>query len=143
MFRYFKFRLNDTVQFAENDGHIYRIVGYRLEKGYGVEGNEDWTHIVYELLREFDGYMMDAEEYELVKIVQVEDEYYKIKDMCGYRYPVKAKVTKQPPKVPARQHVDELLDAYNDYRRLASLFNDVSYERKAEELLGKLKEFSS
>ncbi|GAA3328567.1 hypothetical protein GCM10020331_073040 [Ectobacillus funiculus] len=32
MFRYFKFRLNDTVQFAENDGHIYRIVGYRLEK---------------------------------------------------------------------------------------------------------------
>lgn len=32
MFRYFKFKLNDTVQFAENDGHMYRIVGYRLEK---------------------------------------------------------------------------------------------------------------
>lgn len=34
MFRYFKFKLNDTVQFAENDGHMYRIVGYRLEKGF-------------------------------------------------------------------------------------------------------------
>lgn len=34
MFRYFKFKLNDTVQFAENDGHLYRIVGYRLEKGF-------------------------------------------------------------------------------------------------------------
>lgn len=34
MFRYFKFKLNDTVQFAENDGHMYRIVGYRLEKDF-------------------------------------------------------------------------------------------------------------
>lgn len=75
MFRYFKFKLNDTVQFAENDGHMYRIVGYRLEKGFYPK--DEWTHIIYELLREFDGYTMDAEEEELVKVVQVEDEYYK------------------------------------------------------------------
>ncbi|MEC2525020.1 histidinol dehydrogenase, partial [Bacillus thuringiensis] len=54
MFRYFKFKLNDTVQFAENDGHMYRIVGYRLEKGFYPK--DEWTHIIYELLREFDGY---------------------------------------------------------------------------------------
>ena len=65
MFRYFKFKLNDTVQFAEKDGHMYRIVGYRLEKGFYPK--DEWTHIIYELLREFDGYTMDAEEEELVK----------------------------------------------------------------------------
>ncbi|MEB9737450.1 histidinol dehydrogenase, partial [Bacillus cereus] len=46
MFRYFKFKLNDTVQFAENDGHMYRIVGYRLEKGFYPK--DEWTHIIYE-----------------------------------------------------------------------------------------------
>ena len=34
---------------------------------------------------------MDAEEEELVKVVQVEDEYYKIQEVSGYRYPVKMK----------------------------------------------------
>ncbi len=41
------------------------------------------------MLRDFDGYTMDAEEEELVKVIQVEDEYYKIQEVSGYRYPVK------------------------------------------------------
>ncbi|WP_028399399.1 hypothetical protein [Ectobacillus panaciterrae] len=138
MFRYFKFKLNDTVQFAQNDGHIYRIVGYRLEKGFYPQ--DEWTHIVYELLREFDSYTMDAEEDELVKVVQVEDEYYKINDMWGYSYPVKVKNIKKTPVATPQEQIDSLLDAYNDYRRLASFFNDLSYEIKAEEMLGKMKE---
>ncbi|WP_033680853.1 hypothetical protein, partial [Bacillus cereus] len=97
MFRYFKFKLNDTVQFAENDGHMYRIVGYRLEKGFYPK--DEWTHIIYELLRDFDGYTMDAEEEELVKVIQVEDEYYKIQEVSGYRYPVKMKQKQQVMKV--------------------------------------------
>ncbi|MFX3623057.1 MAG: histidinol dehydrogenase [Ectobacillus sp.] len=140
MYRYFKFKLNDTVQFAENDGHIYRIVGYRLEKGFYPQ--DEWTHIIYELLREFDGYTVDAEEDELVKVVQVEDEYYKINDMWGYSYPVKVKTVKHPPKQAPKspqEQIDTLLDAYNDYKRLASFFNDLSYELKAEEMLGKIK----
>jgi hypothetical protein len=143
MFRDFKFKLNDTVQFSQNDGHIYRIVGYRLEKGFYPQ--DEWTHIVYELLREFDGYTMDAEENELVKVVQVEDEYYKINDMWGYSYPVKVKhVKKAPPeKKSSEEQIDSLLDAYNDYRRLASFFNDMSYELKAEEMLGKIIEILS
>lgn len=134
MFRYFKFKLNDTVQFSENDGHVYRIVGYRLEKGFYPK--DEWTHIIYELLREFDGYTLDAEEEELVKVIQVEDEYYKIHEMSGYRYPVKMKV----PLTQAKQGtIDELLDAYNDYKRLAEFFNDLSYERKAEAMLEEMK----
>ncbi|WP_459500916.1 histidinol dehydrogenase [Bacillus sp. C1] len=134
MFRYFKFKLNDTVQFAENDGHMYRIVGYRLEKGFYPK--DEWTHIIYELLREFDGYTMDAEEEELVKVIQVEEEYYKIHEMSGYRYPVKMK-----PKlnVSKEETIDDLLDAYNDYKRLADFFKDLSYEQKAKEMLQEMK----
>lgn len=134
MFRYFKFKLNDTVQFAENDGHMYRIVGYRLEKGFYPK--DEWTHIIYELLREFDGYTMNAEEEELVKVVQVEDEYYKIQEVSGYRYPVKMKQKQQVMKI---EKMDDLLDAYNDYKRLADFFKDLSYEQKAEEVLLEMK----
>ncbi len=77
MFRYFKFKLNDTVQFTENDGHMYRIVGYQLEKGFYQKMNGLISFMNY---LEFDGYTMDAEEEELVKVVQVEDEYYKIQE---------------------------------------------------------------
>ncbi|WP_433771375.1 histidinol dehydrogenase [Bacillus wiedmannii] len=134
MFRYFKFKLNDTVQFAENDGHMYRIVGYRLEKGFYPK--DEWTHIIYELLRDFDGYTMDAEEEELVKVIQVEDEYYKIQEVSGYRYPVKMKQKQQVIKF---EKMDDLLDAYNDYKRLADFFKDLSYEQKAEEVLREMK----
>ncbi|MGH0430962.1 histidinol dehydrogenase [Bacillus mycoides] len=134
MFRYFKFKLNDTVQFAEKDGHLYRIVGYRLEKGFYPK--DEWTHIIYELLREFDGYTMDAEEEELVKVIQVEDEYYKIQEVSGYRYPVKMK---QKQQVMKGEKIDDLLDTYNDYKRLADFFKDLSYEQKAEELLQEMK----
>ncbi|EOP27389.1 MULTISPECIES: hypothetical protein [Bacillus] len=134
MFRYFKFKLNDTVQFSENDGHMYRIVGYRLEKGFYLK--DEWTHIIYELLREFDGYTMDAEEEELVKVIQVEDEYYKIQELSGYRYPVKMK---QKQQVMKGEKIDDLLDTYNDYKRLADFFKDLSYEQKAEEVLQEMK----
>ncbi|OQR55571.1 histidinol dehydrogenase [Bacillus sp. CDB3] len=134
MFRYFKFKLNDTVQFAEKDGHMYRIVGYRLEKGFYPK--DEWTHIIYELLREFDGYTMDAEEEELVKVIQVEDEYYKIQEVSGYRYPVKMKQKQQAMK---GEKIDDLLDTYNDYKRLADFFKDLSYEQKAEAVLQEMK----
>ncbi|PEB82872.1 histidinol dehydrogenase [Bacillus cereus] len=134
MFRYFKFKLNDTVQFAEKDGHMYRIVGYRLEKGFYLK--DEWTHIIYELLREFDGYTMDAEEEELVKVIQVEDEYYKIQEVSGYRYPVKMK---QKQQVIKGEKIDDLLDTYNDYKRLADFFKDLSYEQKAEAVLQEMK----
>ncbi|QWG85711.1 histidinol dehydrogenase [Bacillus mycoides] len=134
MFRYFKFKLNDTVQFAENDGHMYRIVGYRLEKGFYPK--DEWTHIIYELLREFDGYTMDAEEEEIVKVIQVEDEYYKIQEVSGYRYPVKMK---QKQQVMKGEKIDDLLDTYNDYKRLADFFKDLFYEQKAEEVLQEMK----
>ncbi|PFA27468.1 histidinol dehydrogenase [Bacillus cereus] len=134
MFRYFKFKLNDTVQFAEKDGHMYRIVGYRLEKGFYPK--DEWTHIIYELLREFDGYTMDAEEEELVKVIQVEDEYYKIQEVSGYRYPVKME---QKQQVMKEEKIDDLLDTYNDYKRLADFFKDLSYEQKAEAVLQEMK----
>lgn len=134
MFRYFKFKLNDTVQFAENDGHMYRIVGYRLEKGFYPK--DEWTHIIYELLREFDGYTIDAEEEELVKVIQIEEECYKIQEVSGYRYPVKMKSKPQSSK---GNTMDDLLDTYNDYKRLASFFKDLSYEQKAEEVLQEMK----
>ena len=134
MFRYFKFKLNDTVQFAEKDGHMYRIVGYRLEKGFYPK--DEWTHIIYELLRDFDGYTMDAEEEELVKVIQVEDEYYKIQEVSGYRYPVKMK---QKQQVMKGEKIDDLLDTYNDYKRLADFFKDLSYEQKAEAVLQEMK----
>lgn len=139
MFRYFKYKLNDTVQFHENDGHIYRIVGYRLEKGF--EPEREWTHIVYELLREFDGYMLDAMEDEIVRVIQVEEEYYKMADAFGHSYPTKVKHVKRHPivKETKEEQLNQLLDRYNDYKCLAALFKDHSYEQKANLCIEKMK----
>ena len=37
------------------------------------------------------------------------------------------------------EKIDDLLDTYNDYKRLADFFKDLSYEQKAEELLQEMK----
>ncbi len=137
MFRYFKYKLNDKVQFQENDGHIYRIIGYRLEKGFDPE--REWTHIVYELLREFDGYMLDAIEDEIVRVIQVEEEYYKMSDVFGYQYPAKVKQANRPPLVEVEHQVNDLLDRYNDYKCLSALFQDASYEEKANVCIEQMK----
>ena len=107
-----------------------------LQKTMGFYPKDEWTHIIYELLRDFDGYTMDAEEEELVKVIQVEDEYYKIQEVSGYRYPVKMKQKQQVMKV---EKMDDLLDTYNDYKRLADFFKDLSYEQKAEEVLQEMR----
>ena len=35
--------------------------------------------------------------------------------------------------------MDDLLDMYNDYKRLADFFKDLSYEQKAEEVLQEMR----
>lgn len=35
--------------------------------------------------------------------------------------------------------MDDLLDTYNDYKRLADFFKDLSYEQKAEEVLQEMR----
>jgi hypothetical protein len=37
------------------------------------------------------------------------------------------------------EKIDDLLDTYNDYKRLADFFKDLSYEQKAEEVLQEMK----
>ncbi|MGM9988239.1 MAG: histidinol dehydrogenase [Bacillaceae bacterium] len=146
MFRYFKFRLNDTVQFQENDGHTYRIVGYRLERSF--THYEESTTIIYELVRDFDGYRTDAEEEQLMKVEDVISENILMygKDLWGYLKPFKVQVFKGTIPVKAKvdntKYIDELLDTYNDYKRLAETFDDVSFQLKAEEVLAKLQDAS-
>lgn len=116
MFRYFKFRLNDKVLFKEQQGHVYRIVGYRLEKSFYPQ--ESWTTIVYELYREFDGLMTDAEEDELISVHDTEK---KVKSI----------------------DINVLLDMYNDYKFLAGYFQDITYDRKRLEVLEKMRKIQN
>ena len=37
------------------------------------------------------------------------------------------------------EKIDDLLDTYNDYKRLADFFKDLSYEQKAEEVLQEMR----
>ena len=37
------------------------------------------------------------------------------------------------------EKMDDLLDTYNDYKRLADFFKDLSYEQKAEEVLQEMR----
>ncbi|CJC65595.1 Uncharacterised protein [Streptococcus pneumoniae] len=46
---------------------------------------------------------------------------------------------KQKQQVMKIEKMDDLLDTYNDYKRLADFFKDLSYEQKAEEVLLEMK----
>lgn len=114
MFQHFKFRINDKVFFKEQQGHIYRVVGYRIEKSFYPQ--ENWTTIIYELYREFDGLVADAEEEELIlaqnRKVELED-------------------------------IDALLDKYNDFGFLAAFFQDTVYNQKRLEVLEEIKDIGT
>lgn len=147
MYQYFKFRLNDTVQLRNENGHTYRIVGYRLERSFYP--HQESTNVVYDLVRDFDGYRTDAEEEELLKVENASHENIVMygKDLWGYLKPFKIQVfkpesSKAEIKVDKNRYIDELLDAYNDYKQLATIFDDNTFQQKAEEVLDKLRNAS-
>ncbi|UPM53281.1 histidinol dehydrogenase [Gottfriedia acidiceleris] len=142
MFKYFKFKINDTVQFVKNDGHFYRVIGYRIEKSIYL--NDEYSSIIYELLREFDGLQVDAEEDELVSVSNFDEFYGSMFEKLGtftIKFAKKQEDLKKSNMVEASS-VDELLDKYNDYRRLAILFKDCLYDLAAENVLNELTDFS-
>nr|WP_088067959.1 histidinol dehydrogenase [Gottfriedia luciferensis] len=142
MFKYFKFKINDTVQFVKNDGHFYRVIGYRIEKSIYL--NDEYSSIIYELLREFDGLQVDAEEEELISVSNFDEFYGSMFEKLG-TFTIKfskkhEEIQKKSGENPAS--VDELLDKYNDYRRLAILFKDCLYDLAAENVLNELADFA-
>jgi len=138
VFKYFKFKINDTVQFINNDGHFYRVIGYRLEKSIYL--NDEYSSIVYELMREFDGLQVDAEEDELVSVSNFEEFYGGIfEKLNSFSIKVEKKSKKdRVEKLNEENTVDSILDRYNDYKRLALLFNDDFYEVAAKNILNQL-----
>jgi len=138
VFKYFKFKINDTVQFIHNDGHFYRVIGYRLEKSIYL--NDEYSSIVYELMREFDGLQVDAEEDELVSVSNFEEFYGGIfEKLNSFTIKVEKKSKKDiVEKQSEGNTVDSILDRYNDYKRLALLFNDDFYEVAAKKILEQL-----
>ena len=137
MFKYFKFKINDTVQFINNDGHFYRVIGYRLEKSIYL--NDEYSSIVYELMREFDGLQVDAEEDELVSVTNFEEFYGGIfEKLSTYTIKVEKKTKNDVDELQNEENIDGILDRYNDYKRLALLFNDNVYEAAAKKVLEQL-----
>ena len=142
MFKYFKFKINDTVQFAKNDGHFYRVIGYRIEKSIYL--NDEYNSIIYELLREFDGLQVDAEEDELISVSNFDEFYGSMFEKLGtftIKFAKKHEEIGKEKEVLANS-VDELLDKYNDYRRLAMLFKDCLYDLAAENVLNELADYA-
>jgi hypothetical protein len=136
----FKFRLNDKVKFKEYDGHIYRVVGYRLERSFYPY--EESTTIIYELYRDFDGLAIDAEEDDLVMMAKREEGMIpSIMILKTMRDSFCTQTEKARPTM--AYDIDVLLDEYNDYKRLADFFQDASYEQKMHGVIAKLAERSA
>jgi hypothetical protein len=118
------------------------VIGYRIEKSIYL--NDEYSSIIYELLREFDGLQVDAEEEELVSVSNFDEFYGSMFEKLG-TFTIKfAKKQEEVKKTFTGEasSVDELLDKYNDYRRLAILFKDCLYDLASENVLNELTDFS-
>lgn len=126
-----KFSIGDMVNWM---GDIYKITGIETHGTFSEDGERD-TQVTYEVeALEFDDYDF-AEEEEL--------ELYRKGDL------VKQPITSGMPLYQRFDYqtfyngaptANELLDEYNDYKRLHRMFDDVTYLEKANEVLVKLAE---
>ncbi|MGE6260319.1 hypothetical protein ACQKCU_20965 [Heyndrickxia sporothermodurans] len=123
----YKFFFGDLVQVKGYRDELFKVVGFRTEIWRYQE--DAWEDIIYELTRVHDGEWLEADEAELILIADSEHADAFLKKF-GFVYPVKK--VKKPLLIPAPkeqlQHkIDRLLDKYNDYKELYSMFKDEKY----------------
>jgi hypothetical protein len=143
--------LGEIVQVRNQGSDLYKIVGVRTEIWRYQDGR--WEEIIYELTRLTDGKTLEASPDELIPIAPNDQSLVFgqdivwlspiFKDESGWEermhmYRKSEKEWWQAKKM-HKDMVDELLDIYNDYKRLYEWFHDEEYKKAMERTLKNLR----
>ncbi|MDQ1001926.1 hypothetical protein QFZ28_002326 [Neobacillus niacini] len=151
----YKFFFGDLVQVAGYGSDLFKIVGFRTEIWRYKE--DAWEDVIYELSRISDGEWLEAGEEEMTLVADAESADTFIQKL-GLLYLVnndekqqvatsktqknivrKAELEEIERKKERKQLIDNLLDIFNDYKILYTMFNDQEYYQVMRVILRKLK----
>ena len=151
----YKFFFGDLVQVAGYGSDLFKIVGFRTEIWRYKE--DAWEDVIYELSRISDGEWLEAGEEEMTLVADAESADTFIQKL-GLLYLVnneekqqvaisktqknivrKAELEEIERKKEKKQLIDNLLDIFNDYKILYTMFNDQEYYQVMRVILRKLK----
>jgi len=151
----YKFFFGDLVQVAGYGADLFKIVGFRTEIWRYKE--DAWEDVIYELSRISDGEWLEAGEEEMTLVADAESADTFIQKL-GLLYLVnneekqqvaisktqknivrKAELEEIERKKEKKQLIDNLLDIFNDYKILYTMFNDQEYYQVMRVILRKLK----
>jgi hypothetical protein len=149
----YKFFFGDLVQVSGYGSDLFKIVGFRTEIWRYKE--DAWEDVIYELSRISDGEWLEAGEEELTLVADAESADTFIQKL-GLLYLVKneekqvtlsktqsniirkAELEEIERKKEKKQLIDNLLDIFNDYKILYTLFHDQEYYQVMRVILRKL-----
>jgi hypothetical protein len=152
----YKFSFGDIVLVEGYEDDLFKVVGYRTEMWRYP--NDSWEVVIYELSRITDGEWLEAEEDEMTFISsQKNDNDIQLLKNYSNLTNIKNKQTKKrtdqkelpqgllkPTKHKSTgNEIDDLLDMYNDYKRLFEHFGDVDYKKKLKRILTQLRDLLS
>ena len=151
----YKFFFGDLVQVAGYGADLFKIVGFRTEIWRYKE--DAWEDVIYELSRISDGEWLEAGEEEMTLVADAESADTFIQKL-GLLYLVnneekqqvaisktqknivrKAELEEIERKKEKKQLIDNLLDIFNDYKILYTIFHDQEYYQVMRVILRKLK----
>lgn len=151
----YKFFFGDLVQVAGYGSDLFKVVGFRTEIWRYKE--DAWEDVIYELSRISDGEWLEAGEEEMTLVADAESADTFIQKL-GLLYLVnneekqqvaisktqknivrKAELEEIERKKEKKQLIDNLLDIFNDYKILYTIFNDQEYYQVMRVILRKLK----
>jgi hypothetical protein len=151
----YKFFFGDLVQVAGYGADLFKIVGFRTEIWRYKE--DAWEDVIYELSRISDGEWLEAGEEEMTLVADAESADTFIQKL-GLLYLVnneekqqvaisksqknivrKAELEEIERKKEKKQLIDNLLDIFNDYKILYTMFHDQEYYQVMRVILRKLK----
>ncbi|MCZ0755708.1 hypothetical protein [Anoxybacillus sp. J5B_2022] len=136
------FFLGELVQVQNYENDVFKIIGVRTEI-YRYQ-DEGWEEIVYELKRLTDGLEIEANIEDVISIASSEEtSVVVLQDIAllgyvGRREPLSFQSLLPVPSEDD-ESVDQLLDMYNDYRRLYEWFGDEQYKQTMEMTLMNLR----
>ena len=153
----YRFFIGDLVKVKGYGSNLFKIMGFRTE--IWRYKNDAWEDVIYELSRVSDGEWLEAGEDELTLVADADsadsfiqklgllyilDKKQKSielkKSNSSFQQTEKELLERSKEK---KELIDGLLDIYNDYSILYSLFKDIEYEQVMKLTLRKLKLVSS
>jgi hypothetical protein len=129
------FFLGELVHVQNYENDVFKVIGVRTEI-YRYQ-DEAWEEIVYELKRLTDGLEIEASIEDVMSISSSEDiSIIVLQDvtLLGHigKHQPRSPQLLLPPQTASHDSIDQLLDMYNDYRRLYEWFGDEQYKQMME-----------